>query len=93
MDAMKEFIEQNIRPSLVSHGGDIEFVELSSDGIVKVKLTGACSTCPGAQQTLAETVETRLKEVFPEVKGVVAVHQVSDELIQQALQMLRRSRK
>ncbi|MBN1551498.1 NifU family protein [bacterium] len=61
-----------IRPYLQRDGGDIEFVDYV-DGIVKVKLRGACSGCPGATMTLKMGVERILKENIPEVKGVEAV--------------------
>lgn len=92
MERIREAIEQKIRPALNAHNGDIEFVEMTSDGLVKVKLTGACATCPGAQQTLSEVVEVALKEVCPEVRGVQPIFEVSDDLIQQALRILRQDK-
>ena len=73
---MKERIEaalEKIRPMLQADGGDIELVEVTDTGDVKVKLTGACGNCPFAQMTLQKSVATRLKEDVPEVKDVVAV--------------------
>lgn len=73
---MKEKVEaalKKIRPMLKADGGDIELVEATSDGIVKVKLTGACGSCPMSQMTLKNGVEKILKEEVPEVKEVVAV--------------------
>ena len=64
---------ENLRPSLQSHGGDVEFVSVSEDGVVSVKLTGACGHCPGAQMTLKMGIESRLKEEIPEVSSVVGV--------------------
>ena len=93
MDNLQRAIETKIRPVLQSHEGDIELVEVTADGIVKVRLTGACSTCPGAQQTISEIVETALKEACPEIKGVAAVTQVSQELIDEALTILRRGKR
>jgi Fe-S cluster biogenesis protein NfuA len=72
---MKESVEkalQKIRPSLQADGGDIELVDIQ-DGVVKVKLTGACGGCPMSQMTLKMGVERVLKEAVPEVKGVEAV--------------------
>ncbi len=62
MDKMREVIAQKVRPVLAAHNGDIELVEITSDGFVKVRLTGACATCPGAQQTMSAVVEETLKE-------------------------------
>ncbi len=73
---MKEKVEkalETIRPALQSHGGDVELVDVSNDGIVKVRLTGACSGCPHAQMTLTQGVEKQLKDLVPEVKSVQAV--------------------
>jgi Fe-S cluster biogenesis protein NfuA len=93
MKKLQEKIERKVRPKLNEHNGDIELLEVTAAGIVKVKLTGACSACPGAQQTLSEVVEASLKEVHPGIKGVTIVHQVSEELIESALAILRRDRK
>jgi Fe-S cluster biogenesis protein NfuA len=73
---LKEKVEavlNKIRPSLQADGGNVELVEVTDDGIVKLKLTGACSMCPMSQMTLKMSVEKTLKEEIPEVKEVVAV--------------------
>jgi Fe-S cluster biogenesis protein NfuA len=73
---MKEKIEaalQQIRPILKQDGGDIEFVELTDDNVVKVRLKGHCAGCMGARMTLSNVVEQILKKEIPEVKGVEAV--------------------
>lgn len=59
-----------IRPNLQADGGDIELVEVSADGVVKVRLQGACRGCPGAAMTLRNGVERLLKQRVPEVKQV-----------------------
>lgn len=92
MDKIREAIENKIRPALNAHNGDIEFIDMTSDGFVQVKLSGACATCPGAQQTLSEVVEVALKEVCPEIRGVQPIFEVSDDLIQQALKLLRKEK-
>jgi Fe-S cluster biogenesis protein NfuA len=72
---MRESVEkalQKIRPALQADGGDIELIDIQ-DGMVKVKLTGACSGCPMSQMTLKMGVERALKEAVPEVKGVEAI--------------------
>lgn len=73
---MKQQVEEalnDIRPHLQADGGDIELVEVTEDGVVKVRLMGACSGCPGAQMTLQLGVERAVKERVPEVKAVEAV--------------------
>ncbi|NLJ45303.1 MAG: NifU family protein [Treponema sp.] len=62
---------QDVRPSLQADGGDIELVSVSDDGIVKVRLKGACGSCPMATMTLKNGVENYLKKVIPEVTSVV----------------------
>lgn len=62
-----------IRPFLQRDGGDIEFVELTDDLVVKVRLQGHCAGCPGAKMTLKSVVERVIKESYPEIKCVEAV--------------------
>ena len=64
---------QDVRPSLQADGGDIELVSVSEDGIVSVRLTGACGSCPMSTMTLKMGVENYLKKTIPEVKEVVQV--------------------
>jgi len=64
---------ENVRPSLQADGGDVEFVSVSADGVVSVKLTGACGTCPMSQMTLKRGIEGYLKKEIPEVSSVVGV--------------------
>ena len=63
---------EKVRPSLQADGGDVEFVELTPDNIVKVRLTGACGSCPMATMTLKMGIEKYLKKQIPEVKEVVS---------------------
>lgn len=72
---VKEQVERvlnDIRPSLKADGGDVELLEVTDDGIVKVKLTGACGTCPFAQMTLKAGIERLLRKEIPGVKEVQA---------------------
>ncbi len=62
----------NLKPFLISDGGDIDFVKYE-DGIVYVKLQGACATCGLIDVTLSEGVEAVLKDEVPEIKGVINV--------------------
>ena len=70
-DKVKEVLNK-VRPSLQADGGDVEFVEIKN-GIVKVRLQGACGCCPMSQMTLKMGIEQALKEAVPEIKSVEAV--------------------
>jgi Fe-S cluster biogenesis protein NfuA len=75
-EKMKEKVEATlgkIRPSLNADGGDVKLVEVSPDGVVKVKLTGACQGCAMSQMTLKMGIERALKQELPEVKEVIGV--------------------
>jgi len=61
-----------VRSFLQADGGDVELVEVTEEGVVRVKLTGACSGCPMASMTLKTGIEKTLKEEVPEVKRVEA---------------------
>jgi Fe-S cluster biogenesis protein NfuA len=62
-----------LKPYLQADGGDIELVDVDDEGVVKVRLQGACRGCPGARMTLKMGVEARLKKEIPEVVRVDAV--------------------
>jgi len=73
---MREKVEEAlklIRPALQADGGNVELVEVTDDGVVKVRLTGACSGCPMSQMTLRSGVERIIREQVPEVKAVESV--------------------
>lgn len=73
---MKERVEealQKIRPALQADGGDVELVDVTEEGVVKVRLVGACAGCPMSQLTLANGVERVLKQNVPEVTRVEPV--------------------
>lgn len=72
---MREKVEKiiaEIRPALQADGGNIELIDVEN-GVVKVKLVGACGSCPMSQLTLKRGVEARLKAKVPEIKEVIAV--------------------
>lgn len=64
---------EDVRPALQADGGDIELVSVEENGIVKVRLTGACHGCPMSQITLKNGVERYLKQEIPEVQSVESV--------------------
>jgi len=70
---LKEKVEgalQKVRPSLQADGGDVQLVDVDDDGLVKVRLMGACDGCPMSQMTLKMGIEKILKQNVPEVKSV-----------------------
>ncbi len=73
---MKEKVEaalNKVRPQLQMDGGDVELVGIDPDGVVKVRLKGACGGCPMSQLTLKMGIERILKKEVPEVKEVVSI--------------------
>lgn len=73
---MKEKVQEVlelVRPALQADGGDVELVDVTDDGIVSVRLTGACGSCPMSTMTLKMGIERTLRDKIPEVKEVVQV--------------------
>ena len=73
---MREKVEKaldKIRPMLQADGGNVDLVDVTDDGVVKLKLTGSCGCCPMSQMTLKMGVERIIKQEVPEVKEVVAL--------------------
>jgi Fe-S cluster biogenesis protein NfuA len=66
-------ILETIRPSLQADGGDVELVEITDDGVVRVRLKGACGSCPMSTMTLKMGIERVLKDKVPGVKEVERV--------------------
>jgi Fe-S cluster biogenesis protein NfuA len=73
---MKERVQaaiEKIRPNLQADGGDVELVEVTEEGVVKVRLKGACHGCPMSQMTLKMGIQKFLQKEVPEVREVVSV--------------------
>ena len=73
---MKEKVEMalaKIRPMLQTDGGDVELIDVDENGLVKVRLQGACAGCPMSQMTIKNGIEKLLKEKIPEVTSVESV--------------------
>ena len=73
---MREEVEKvlgMVRPALQADGGDVELVDISEDGVVSVKLKGACGSCPMSTMTLKMGIEKTLRDKIPAVKSVVQV--------------------
>ncbi|MDI6601818.1 MAG: NifU family protein [Thermoanaerobacteraceae bacterium] len=71
-EKVKEALDM-IRPSLQADGGDVELLNVSEDGVVRVRLVGACGGCPFSTLTLQQGIERSLKEMVPGIKKVMAV--------------------
>lgn len=73
---MKEEVQkalEKIRPALQADGGDVELVDVTQEGIVKLRLKGACGCCPMSQMTLKTGIERQLKKEVPAIKGIESV--------------------
>lgn len=86
---IEKVLDERVRPDLSLHGGNIR-IEKLEDGVLHVRMLGHCSGCPSAELTMENLVNTELKEAFPELKQVVLVTGVSDNLIAAAKEMLNR---
>ncbi len=71
-EKVREVIDR-IRPAIQADGGDVELVEIDDEGIVKLRLMGACAGCPMSMITLSAGIERTLKQAIPGVKGVQPV--------------------
>ena len=87
---IEKIFETNVRPKLADHYGDIELVSVK-DGIVEVKLLGQCKGCLSAKYTIEDLVENALKEELPNIKKVILINQVSEDLLAQARLILNDS--
>jgi Fe-S cluster biogenesis protein NfuA len=71
-ERVQQVIEQ-LRPSIQADGGDVEFLEFTDDGVVRIRLHGACVGCPSSSLTLQVGLERNLREHVPEFASVEAV--------------------
>lgn len=88
-EKIERVLEERINPLLESHFGGAILVGFEN-GIAKVRLTGACSSCPSAQYTIEDVVSAILMEEIPEVKEVILDTSVSEDLIEMAKKILRK---
>jgi Fe-S cluster biogenesis protein NfuA len=72
-ERIERVLEEEVRPILAMHGGNVELIGVTDEGVVKVRLTGGCAGCPAAQMTVVDVVEKTIKSKVPEVKKVEAV--------------------
>lgn len=88
MEQIEQVLDRQVRPYLHSHGGEVEVVNLE-DGILRVRLLGHCSGCPSATLTTEQIIQEEVCQAVPEVKQVVLIQEVSEDLLEQARAILR----
>ncbi len=88
---IEKVLDEEVRPKLLLHQGDVEIAGWK-EGILQVKLTGHCAGCPSAMLTTEEIIETVVKKRIPEIKKVILVNEVSEELIDMAKKLMGRHR-
>lgn len=88
---VEDVIKLDVRPMLHDHDGDIKLIDIDEDdGIAKVRFLGACRGCPGAQMTINDIVAMRIGTKVPEIKKVVLVDGISEDMISMAKKILSR---
>lgn len=88
MEKIEQVLNEKVRPQLALHGGDIQSLSCG-DGVYRFRLLGQCSGCPSAYLTTESLIQETLLQAFPDLKQVVLVQQVSDDLLDQAKAILR----
>ena len=88
LQEIERLLDEKVRPSLRAHGGDV-MVKSYEGGVLKVKMAGKCSGCPSAHSTNEELIAEAVKAAFPEVRDVILVEEVSEELLDMARKILR----
>lgn len=84
---IEALLDKEVRPSLHQHGGDVKIYSFEDD-ILRVTLTGKCSGCPSAHTTNEEIIAASVQEAFPQIKQVLLVDTVSQELMDFARKLL-----
>ena len=87
LNDIESFVEKNIRPYLISHGGDVKIVSLDNNTL-RVKLMGQCMTCPAAASTFEDSIKNVLLSEFKDLKDVILVNDVPDDMLDMALKIL-----
>ena len=88
LDVIQKVIDTKIRPYLQSHMGNLEIIEYKQ-GILRIKLLGHCEGCPSAQLTTENFIQQKLKQDIEELKKVVIIDDINEELYNIALRILR----
>lgn len=88
-ERIDKVLKEKVDPVLAQHYGGAYMTGLSEDNVLKVKLTGACASCPSAQYTIEDVVKTIVMQEIPEIKDVILDTSVSEDLIDMAKKILR----
>lgn len=91
-EAINKVIEEEIRPYLAKHYGDVQY-ENFQDGVLSVKLLGQCKGCPSAKITLEEVIEANLKEHFPQIDRVELSDDITEDMYNIARRLLNKDRR
>ncbi|HWQ29431.1 MAG TPA: NifU family protein [Negativicutes bacterium] len=87
-EKVESVLEEEVRPYLKQHYGNVQLVSVY-DGVARIKLTGQCKNCPSARLTVENIIETALRSNLKDIKEVVLINEVSEELIEIARKLLR----
>ena len=88
-EKIQSVLEEKVNPLLASHFGGANLISFANN-IAKIRLTGACSSCPSAQFTIEDVVKTIIMEELPEVEDVVLDTSVSEDLLKMAHKILNK---
>lgn len=90
-EAVEALLDEKVRPLFAKHGGGIEIAGIEDD-VLKVKMTGQCSSCMSASEDVEDIVTKEVLEKFPQIKSVVLVTGVSEDLLAMAGEFLKGNR-
>jgi len=89
IDKIEQVLDEYVRPKLAAHYGNVKVINFN-DSILEIKLEGQCSDCPSAKFTVEDLIEGDLKEHVPEIKKIVLIEGVSDDLLDFAKKLLNK---
>jgi Fe-S cluster biogenesis protein NfuA len=92
VEIIEDVLDKYVRPKLAEHYGNVKVLAFNY-GVLELKLTGQCSNCPSSRFTAEDLIEKELKEHIPEVKAVVLINSVSDDLLSFAQKLLKHEMK
>lgn len=84
---VEQILDERVRPALTEHGGDVRVIDCKG-GILQIELLGQCSNCPASHLTAEFLISREIKSVLPEIKSVLLVQSVSDDMLDMARKIL-----